>query len=130
WEGGAVFRPADPPEHRLDKWEAPFARSTAGFEGGRPLFAALLSPPFGERYPPLALSPTQHRRRTLAALRSIRGSRPPATDPALVRGRELGGCHLPRAPRSDGRAGASTPGPCGVHLPTGVRAALGWSAQR
>ena len=33
-----------------------------------PLFAALLSIPFGGRYPPLALSPTQQRRRTLAAL--------------------------------------------------------------
>src|SRR5262249_50520931 len=33
-----------------------------------PLFAALLSIPSGERYPPLALSPTQQRRRTLAAL--------------------------------------------------------------
>ena len=33
-----------------------------------PLFAALLSIPFGERYAPLALSPTQQRRRTLAAL--------------------------------------------------------------
>jgi predicted ATPase len=36
--------------------------------GEAPLFAALLSIPFGERYPPLALSPTQQRRRTLAAL--------------------------------------------------------------
>jgi predicted ATPase len=33
-----------------------------------PLFAALLSIPFGARYPPLALSPTRQRRRTLAAL--------------------------------------------------------------
>ena len=33
-----------------------------------PLFAALLSIPIGERYPPLALIPTQQRRRTLAAL--------------------------------------------------------------
>src|SRR5437899_4080581 len=33
-----------------------------------PLFAALLSIPFGKRYPPLALTPTQQRRRTLAAL--------------------------------------------------------------
>ena len=33
-----------------------------------PLFAALLSIPFGERYPTLSLSPMQHRRRTLAAL--------------------------------------------------------------
>ena len=61
--------------------------------------------------------------------RSIRGSRPPATDPARVRGCALGGCHLPRATRSDGRAGAPTTGPCTVHLPTGVRAALGWSPQ-
>src|SRR5207244_1489895 len=37
-------------------------------EGVAPLFAALLSIPFGERYPPLALSPAQQRRRTLAAL--------------------------------------------------------------
>src|SRR4029453_18124646 len=36
--------------------------------GVAPLFAALLSIPFGQRYPPLALSPTQQRRRTLAAL--------------------------------------------------------------
>ena len=33
-----------------------------------PLFAALLSIPFGERYPPQSLSPMQQRRRTLAAL--------------------------------------------------------------
>src|SRR5262249_59310292 len=62
--------------------------------------------------------------------RSIRGSRPPAADLALVRGRALGGRHLPRATRSDRRAGAPTVGPCTVHLPTGVRAALGWSPQR
>src|SRR5207244_5226409 len=37
-------------------------------EAVAPLFAALLSIPFGERYAPLALSPTQQRRRTLAAL--------------------------------------------------------------
>jgi predicted ATPase len=37
-------------------------------EAVAPLFAALLSIPLGERYPPLALSPTQQRRRTLAAL--------------------------------------------------------------
>src|SRR5207244_2302135 len=37
-------------------------------EAVAPLFAALLSIPFGERYAPLVLSPTQQRRRTLAAL--------------------------------------------------------------
>src|SRR5438128_338590 len=36
--------------------------------GVAPLFAALLSIPFGERYAPLALSPAQQRRQTLAAL--------------------------------------------------------------
>src|SRR5262245_37717837 len=35
--------------------------------------------------------------------RSIRGSRPPAADLALLRGCAVGGCHLPRATRSDGR---------------------------
>src|SRR5262249_27980540 len=62
--------------------------------------------------------------------RSIRGSRPPAADLAFVRGRALGGCHLARASRSDGRAGAPTAGAGTVYLPTGVRAALGWSPQR
>src|SRR5262249_30602398 len=38
------------------------------FQAVAPLFAALLAIPFGERYPLLALSPTQQRRRTLAAL--------------------------------------------------------------
>src|SRR5262249_58589220 len=75
--------------------------------------------------PPAA--PPPHAR---GAARSIRGSRPPATDLALVRGRALGGCHLARAPRPDRRAGAPTASPSAVHLPTGVRAALGWSAQR
>ena len=42
--------------------------SASAVEVVAPLFAALLSIPFGERYPPLALSPTQQRRRTLAAL--------------------------------------------------------------
>jgi len=42
--------------------------SASRVEAVAPLFAALLSIPFGERYPPLVLSPTQQRRRTLAAL--------------------------------------------------------------
>src|SRR4029077_12488067 len=92
-----------------------------------PLFAELLSIPFGARYPPLALSPAQLRRR--GAARSIRESRPPEAAPAPVRGRALGGCHFSRAPRSDCRAGAPTTGACAVHLPTGVRAPLGWSPQ-
>src|SRR5262249_12862301 len=48
--------------------EALLARGTSQVQAVAPLFAALLSISFGERYPPLALSPTQQRRRTLAGL--------------------------------------------------------------
>ena len=41
---------------------------TARVQAVAPLFAALLSLPFGERYSPLTLSPAQQRRQTLAAL--------------------------------------------------------------
>jgi class 3 adenylate cyclase len=130
-ERAAGFKADDTPEQRLDKLEAVLAMGASRIAGVAPLFAALLSIPFGERYAPLALSPTQQRRRTLAALLDqFEGLAPPATDPALIRGRALGGCHLPRATRSDGRADAPTTGPCTVHLPTGVRAALGWPSQR
>src|SRR5262249_38617354 len=62
------FKADDTSEQRLDKLEAVLAMAASRIEGVAPLFAALLSIPFGERYPPLALSPTQQRRRTLAAL--------------------------------------------------------------
>jgi class 3 adenylate cyclase/tetratricopeptide (TPR) repeat protein len=67
-ERAAGFRADDTSEQRLDKLEALLAIGTSRVETVAPLFAALLSIPFGERYPPLALSPTQLRRRTLAAL--------------------------------------------------------------
>jgi class 3 adenylate cyclase/tetratricopeptide (TPR) repeat protein len=67
-ERAAGFKADDASEQRLDKLEAVLAMSASRIEGVAPLFAALLSIPFGERYPPLALSPTQQRRRTLAAL--------------------------------------------------------------
>ena len=67
-ERAAGFKADDTSEQRLDKLEALLAMSASRIEGVAPLFAALLSIPFGERYPPLALSPTQQRRRTLAAL--------------------------------------------------------------
>src|SRR6516162_7624006 len=67
-ERAAGFKADDTSEQRLDKLEAVLAMSASRIEGVAPLFAALLSIPFGERYPPLALSPTQQRRRTLAAL--------------------------------------------------------------
>jgi class 3 adenylate cyclase/tetratricopeptide (TPR) repeat protein len=67
-ERAAGFKAGDTPEQRLDKLEALLAMDTSGLEAAAPLFAALLSIPFGERYASLEHSPTQQRRRTLAAL--------------------------------------------------------------
>ena len=67
-ERAAGFKASDTSEQRLDKLEALLALGTSSVHAVVPLFAALLSIPFGDRYPSLALSPTQQRRRTLAAL--------------------------------------------------------------
>jgi predicted ATPase len=67
-ERAAGFKADDPPEQRLDKLEAVLAIDASRVQAVAPLFAALLSIPFGERYAPLALSPAQQRRRTLASL--------------------------------------------------------------
>src|SRR6516165_4153111 len=67
-ERAAGFKADDTSEQRLDKLEALLAMGASQVQTAAPLFAALLSIPFGERYPPLALSPTQQRRGTLAAL--------------------------------------------------------------
>jgi class 3 adenylate cyclase/tetratricopeptide (TPR) repeat protein len=67
-ERAADFKADDPPALRLDKLEALLALDTTPVETVAPLFAALLSIPFADRYPPLAFSPAQQRRRTLAAL--------------------------------------------------------------
>src|SRR5262245_19422529 len=67
-ERAAGFKADDTTEQRLDKLEAVLAMGAPQVQTVAPVFAALLSIPFGERYAPLALSPTQQRRRTLAAL--------------------------------------------------------------
>jgi class 3 adenylate cyclase/predicted ATPase len=67
-ERAAGFNADDTSEQRLDKLEAVLAMGASRVEAIAPLFAALLSIPFGKRYLPLALSPTQQRRQTLAAL--------------------------------------------------------------
>src|SRR5262249_38515958 len=67
-ERAAGFKADDTSDQRLDKLEALLAMGASRVEDVAPLFAALLSIPFGERYAPLALSPMQQRRRTLAAL--------------------------------------------------------------
>jgi class 3 adenylate cyclase/tetratricopeptide (TPR) repeat protein len=67
-ERAARLKASDTSEQRLDKLETLLALGTTQVQAVAPLFAALLSIPFGDRYPSLALSPTQQRRRTLAAL--------------------------------------------------------------
>jgi class 3 adenylate cyclase/predicted ATPase len=67
-ERAADFKADDTSEQRLDKLEVVLAMGALRVQAVAPLFAALLSIPFGERYLPLALSPAQQRRRTLAAL--------------------------------------------------------------
>ena len=67
-ERSAEFKSDDSSSVRLDKLEAFLARGSLQVEAVAPLFAELLSIPFGDRYPPLAFTPAQQRRRTLAAL--------------------------------------------------------------
>jgi class 3 adenylate cyclase/predicted ATPase len=67
-ERAAGFKADDTSEQRLDKLEAVLAIGSPRVQTVAPLFAALLSIPFGVRYLPLALSPAQQRRQTLAAL--------------------------------------------------------------
>jgi class 3 adenylate cyclase/tetratricopeptide (TPR) repeat protein len=67
-ERAAGFKAEDTFEQRLDKLETLLAMGASQVQAVAPLFATLLSIPFGERYPPLVLTPTQQRRRTLAAL--------------------------------------------------------------
>jgi class 3 adenylate cyclase/tetratricopeptide (TPR) repeat protein len=67
-ERAAGFKTDDTSEQRLHKLETLLAMGASRVQAVAPVFAALLSIPFGERYPPLALSPTQQRRRMLAAL--------------------------------------------------------------
>src|SRR5262249_5633237 len=67
-ERAAEIKSDDPPERRLAKLEAALAPTTARVSAAAPLFAALLSIPFGKRYRPLVLSPAQQRNQMLAAI--------------------------------------------------------------
>src|SRR6516162_7553598 len=66
-EGALGFRTDDSSEKRLDKLEAHLG-AAPHVRDAIPLIAALLSIPFGDRYPKLAPNPAQQRRRTFAAL--------------------------------------------------------------
>jgi predicted ATPase/class 3 adenylate cyclase len=67
-ERAARFKADDASEQRLDKLEALLAIAAPRVQNPAPLFAALLSIPFGDRYPVPAPNPAQQRRRTFAAL--------------------------------------------------------------
>jgi class 3 adenylate cyclase/predicted ATPase len=67
-EWAARFARDDTPEQKLDKLEALLAQSTDVVADVVPLFAALLSIPTGDRYPPLHLSPQQQKTQTIEAL--------------------------------------------------------------
>ena len=66
-ERAAGFKADDLPEQRIQKLETIIATGPSRVQVAAPLFAALLSIPFGERYAQLALGATQQRRRTFAA---------------------------------------------------------------
>jgi class 3 adenylate cyclase/predicted ATPase len=67
-ERAANFARGDDPELKLAKLEALLAERDEDVTKTAPLFAALLSIPSGDRYPPLDMSRQQQRERTLAAL--------------------------------------------------------------
>ncbi|HEY2424367.1 MAG TPA: AAA family ATPase [Pseudolabrys sp.] len=67
-ERAVGFKTDDASEKRLDKLEALLAVAAPRVQDTAPLFAALLSIPFGDRYPKVAPNPAQQRRRTFAAL--------------------------------------------------------------
>lgn len=68
-ERTAGLKADDTPDERLDKLERLLATASPRIQDTAPLFAALLSIPFGDRYPkPLPPNPVQQRRRTFTAL--------------------------------------------------------------
>ena len=94
-ERAAGFKADDTSEQRLDKLEALLAMGRiAGSSRGAAFCRAAVDPVrravSAAGAQPDAATPPDAR----GTARSIRGSRPPATDPALVRGCALGGCDL------------------------------------
>ncbi|MEE9148970.1 MAG: hypothetical protein V3U27_16415 [Candidatus Tectomicrobia bacterium] len=62
------MRETEAPQEKLRKLEASLASHPFSLQEALPLFAALLAIPLPAQYPPLPLSPQQHRQRTLEAL--------------------------------------------------------------
>jgi class 3 adenylate cyclase/DNA-binding winged helix-turn-helix (wHTH) protein len=64
----ARIRPEDTPATKLDKIEQMLCGYCLTLEEVVPLFADLLAVPLGQRYPPIGLTPAQHKQHTYAAL--------------------------------------------------------------
>ena len=113
----AGLKTDDTPEQRLDKLEALLASSASRGQDTAPLLAALLSIPFGDRYPRLALNPAQQRRRTLAALldqfENLARQKPILL---IFEDAHWADATTARAARPGGRAHTPFTGPCLVHL--------------
>jgi class 3 adenylate cyclase len=130
-ERAAGFKADDTSDQRLDKLEALLAMGALRIVRCNAAFCCAAVDPLRRALSAAVTQPDAATPSDSGCIaRSIRGSRSPATHPALVRGPAVGGCHFPRATRFHRRAGAPTPGPCTAHLPIGIRAALGWSSQR
>lgn len=70
-ERAAGIAPSDPAEAKLDRLEQVLRRSFPTIDHVAPLFATLLSLPFGDRYVPLNLTPREQKERTLLALTEL-----------------------------------------------------------
>jgi class 3 adenylate cyclase/predicted ATPase len=82
-EFAAGFSLDDPPERKLTKLEALLGQATNDVAPVAPLFAALLSIPFDDRYSPLDLTPQEQKAKTLEALLA-QLARLAALQPALM----------------------------------------------
>ncbi|MCZ6860617.1 MAG: AAA family ATPase [Alphaproteobacteria bacterium] len=67
-ESAVGFATDESPDRKLDKLEAFLAQATNGTAIVVPLFAALLSIPTGDRYPPMEMPPQRQKEKTLEAL--------------------------------------------------------------
>ncbi len=68
FEFAAGFAPEDDATAKLDKIQALLTQTTAAVAELAPLFAASLSVPTGDRYPPLDMSPQRQKEKTLEAI--------------------------------------------------------------
>ena len=116
----------DPPSVKVDKLEQTLRPYRLALEDVVPLFAALLSVPLPDRYPPLNLPPQKQRRQTQAALVAWlleEAERQPVL--AVYEDLPLGGSHHAGAPRPCHSPDSGRPHAHPADLSAGVSATLG-----